>query len=180
MIKRKEYGPEVDVWAFGITVIEMIDGEPPYMGEEPLKVLFLILVNGTPELKQPETLSDQFKDFLANCLDVDVTSRLTMPELLEVRFLTGDTYFLLMSSVALLFAARLFDEGRPFERVGVVVRIQEPPSARHRRVGCAGNSGTRGAGLSSKFAVSGLRRAWYDGSAPSEYCHFRDCCLDRG
>lgn len=85
VIKRKEYGPEVDVWAFGITVVEMLDGAPPYATEEPLKVLFLILVNGTPELKAPDVLSDELKDFLANCLDVDVASRSTMPELVEVR-----------------------------------------------------------------------------------------------
>ncbi|KAJ6567263.1 kinase-like domain-containing protein, partial [Mycena vulgaris] len=88
VIKKKEYGPEVDVWAFGITVVEMIDGAPPYMGEEPLKVLFLILVNGTPELKHPDTLSDELKDFLGNCLDVDVESRSSMSELVEHGFLT--------------------------------------------------------------------------------------------
>ncbi|KAJ6631227.1 kinase-like domain-containing protein [Mycena sp. CBHHK59/15] len=88
VIKRKEYGPEVDVWAFGITVIEMIDRAPPYAGEEPLKVLFLILVNGTPELKQPDTLSEELKDFLGNCLDVDVASRASMSELVEHGFLT--------------------------------------------------------------------------------------------
>ncbi|KAJ7122316.1 kinase-like domain-containing protein [Mycena epipterygia] len=87
VIKRKEYGPEVDVWAFGITMVEMLDGAPPYATEEPLKVLFLILVNGTPELKAPDALSDELKDFLGNCLDVDVESRSTMPELVEHEFL---------------------------------------------------------------------------------------------
>ncbi|KAJ7499315.1 kinase-like domain-containing protein [Mycena latifolia] len=87
VIRRKEYGPEVDVWAFGITVVEMIDGAPPYVGEEPLKVLFLILVNGTPELKNPDALSDEMKDFLGNCLDVDVECRSTMSELVEHDFL---------------------------------------------------------------------------------------------
>ncbi|KAJ7142479.1 kinase-like domain-containing protein, partial [Mycena epipterygia] len=84
VIKRKEYGPEVDVLAFDITIVEMLDGTPPYATEEPLKVLFLILVNGTPELKAPDALSNEHKDFLGNCLDVDVESRSTMPELVEV------------------------------------------------------------------------------------------------
>lgn len=87
VIRRKEYGPEVDVWAFGITVVEMIDGAPPYQGEEPLKALFLILVNGTPELKNPDALSDELKDFLGNALDVDVECRSTSSELAEHGFL---------------------------------------------------------------------------------------------
>ncbi|KAF7333014.1 Pkinase-domain-containing protein [Mycena venus] len=87
VIKRKEYGFEVDVWAFGITMVEMIDGAPPYAGQEPLKVLFLILVNGTPELKEPDALSDEIKDFLSDCLAVDVAQRSSMSELLEHEFL---------------------------------------------------------------------------------------------
>ncbi|KAF8169013.1 kinase-like domain-containing protein [Mycena galopus ATCC 62051] len=87
VIKRKEYGFEVDVWAFGITMVEMIDGAPPYAGQEPLKVLFLILVNGAPELKAPDALSDELKDFLSDCLAVDVAQRPSTSELLEHEFL---------------------------------------------------------------------------------------------
>ncbi|KAJ7192055.1 kinase-like domain-containing protein [Mycena haematopus] len=87
VIKRKEYGFEVDVWAFGITMVEMIEGAPPYAGQEPLKVLFLILVTGTPELKDPDALSDELKDFLSDCLAVDVAQRSSTTELLEHVFL---------------------------------------------------------------------------------------------
>ncbi|KAJ7114558.1 Pkinase-domain-containing protein [Mycena crocata] len=87
VIKRKEYGPEVDVWAFGITVIEMLEGAPPYIGEEPLKVLFLILVKGTPALKNPDALSEGLKDFLGQCLGADVALRASMDELVEHDFL---------------------------------------------------------------------------------------------
>ncbi|KAJ7661342.1 kinase-like domain-containing protein [Mycena polygramma] len=87
VIKRKGYGPEVDVWALGITSIEMLEGAPPYTGQEPLRVLFLILVNGTPELRAPQTLSDPLKDFLAACLEVDVEERATAATLVEHEFL---------------------------------------------------------------------------------------------
>ena len=41
--------------------------------------------NGTPTLKKPEALSRELKGFLAVCLCVDVASRATANELLEVR-----------------------------------------------------------------------------------------------
>ncbi|KAJ2614669.1 Protein kinase [Coemansia sp. RSA 1365] len=87
VVKQKPYGSKVDVWSLGIMVIEMIESEPPYLDEEPLKALYLIATNGTPALKNPETLSRELKGFLAECLCVDVQSRATMEELLTQEFL---------------------------------------------------------------------------------------------
>ncbi|KAG7191633.1 Protein kinase [Scheffersomyces spartinae] len=87
VVKQKEYDEKVDVWSLGIMTIEMIEGEPPYLNEEPLKALYMIATNGTPKLKKPEMLSNLIKKFLSICLCVDVQYRATTDELLEHSFI---------------------------------------------------------------------------------------------
>ena len=63
----------------------MIEGEPPYLNQNPLKALYLIATNGTPTIANPENLSALFKDYLGLTLSVDVEKRPTASELLQVR-----------------------------------------------------------------------------------------------
>ncbi|KAI2802443.1 Pak3p [Blomia tropicalis] len=87
VVTRKRYGDKVDIWSLGIMVIEMIEGEPPYINETPLKALYLIASNGKPEVKNKNAISAELNDFLDQCLEIDVEQRSSAEQLLQHKFL---------------------------------------------------------------------------------------------
>ena len=64
--------------------IEMIEGEPPYLTESPLRALYLIAKYGTPRIKDEQALSPVFRDFLYFALKVEPEKRANAHDLLAV------------------------------------------------------------------------------------------------
>ncbi|CAG8523924.1 10445_t:CDS:10 [Diversispora eburnea] len=88
VIKSLPYDDKVDVWSLGVLLMEMAEGNPPYMDEHPpLKAITLIAQSGVPGLKNPECWSDTFKDFLSLCTEMDSKKRKSAAEMFEHPFL---------------------------------------------------------------------------------------------
>jgi serine/threonine protein kinase len=81
-VSDRKYSAASDVWAFGITVWEIITREEPYLGTDSLKVAFAV---ATGQIKQePPSYSPPIIVNLMNkCLKFKSNERPTFSELLE-------------------------------------------------------------------------------------------------
>jgi len=87
LIRGHDYGTKVDIWSLGIMLMEMVEGEPPYMEFPPLRALFLITTKGIPPLQNPQDWSEELRSFFSLCLDKEVEKRPSAEELLQHPFL---------------------------------------------------------------------------------------------
>lgn len=62
---EERYGSRIDVWALGITAIELADGSAPFQDIHPTRAMFQIVRNPPPTLYRPANWTQTFNDFIA-------------------------------------------------------------------------------------------------------------------
>jgi serine/threonine kinase 3 len=62
------YDSKADIWSLGITIMEMAEGIPPLIEEQPHKAAFRIVNDPPPKLSAPHMWSKSFVDFVSHCL----------------------------------------------------------------------------------------------------------------
>ncbi|KAJ5281472.1 Cytokinesis protein sepH [Penicillium angulare] len=70
-----------DIWSLGCTVIELLEGRPPYHNLQPMPALFRIVNDDHPPL--PQGASPAVKDFLMQCFQKDPNLRVSAKKLLK-------------------------------------------------------------------------------------------------
>ena len=82
-----QYDGKIDIWSLGIVLLEMAEGEPPNLRENPMKALYLTANGPPPSLNEKDKWSPEFNRFVTRCLTKDPMMRPNTHELLMDPFI---------------------------------------------------------------------------------------------
>jgi hypothetical protein len=83
LVKGNPYDTKVDIWALGILMITLAEGQPPYAKENPMIALCNISNMPAPTLKEPKKWSEGFNALIGECLEKEPSKRKSAKELIR-------------------------------------------------------------------------------------------------
>jgi serine/threonine protein kinase len=87
VISQNKYDCKCDIWSLGITCIELAEGEPPYSDIRTFLVMKKIINNPPTGLSNPELWSEDFNDFVRECLTFEPEKRPSAKMLINHSFI---------------------------------------------------------------------------------------------
>lgn len=75
LVVGSQYDGKIDIWSMGIVLLEMAEGEPPNLRENPMKALYMTANGPPPSLNDKTKWSLEFNRFVTRCLTKDPRSR---------------------------------------------------------------------------------------------------------
>jgi serine/threonine protein kinase len=81
-----------DVWSLGVTIIELVEAEPPHADTDPMQVLEVISVSPPPKLKRSERskIWKEMESFLVSCCTLELDRRPSSRSLLNHPFIDSE------------------------------------------------------------------------------------------
>jgi len=70
-----KYDFKADIWSLGITVIEMVQGAPPFAKMNPMRAMKMVPVRPPPRLEEQGRWSPELNDFISQCLTKNPSER---------------------------------------------------------------------------------------------------------
>jgi serine/threonine kinase 4 len=88
ILSHSLYSEKTDIWALGITAIELAEGEPPFSHQHPFRAIYSIQTHPPQSLSKPEEWSRAFNGFVKACLSLDHKARPTALALSHHEFIS--------------------------------------------------------------------------------------------
>jgi serine/threonine protein kinase len=89
LVANLGYGMKVDIWALGIIILELTEGNPPYVAENPMNSMLKITSMPAPRLRSKSKWSKNLRNFLTSCLQKDPEERSSSEDLMKHPFITS-------------------------------------------------------------------------------------------